>query len=316
MSHVAYRRRMPLIHSSAPSDSQPFDPSNRSIDENILIYMSSYRTHYSGRAKFKSFVPDPVEMMVENAQPSSLKLLSETDAVFSHLNRLLEGASTRQLAEIMRREAEASVRLALPDAPYGVCVLNSSELDDVMNVIKATEWGVEQLDTLPLSTRLIKQIHAVAMSSPVHFKKYVGEFRKSPVWLGSPGSTPSTARFVPPVNEDMTDAIRSLEHYIHHHDGSPFVKAAVIHYYFEMIHPFIDGNGRMGRIVNTLYLLETHALSAPALLLSEALLQHPARYYAEIRRVNLTGELHYWVDFYLEAFKTAASLTVSALEQS
>lgn len=313
---MAHPCRLLLIRSLAPSHSKLFCPGNRSIGENILIDMGNYRTHYSGRAKFRSFVPDSVEVMVENAQPSSLKLLSETDAGFSHLNHLLENASTRQLADVMKREAGASVRLTLPDAPCGVYALDSCALDDVMNVIKATEWGVGQLDTLPLSTRLIKQIHAVAMSSPVYSKKYVGEFRKSPVWIGSPGSTPSTARFVPPVNEDMTEAIGSLEHYIHHHDGSPFVKAAVIHYYFEMIHPFIDGNGRVGRIINTLYLLEAHALSAPALLLSEALLQHPARYYAEIQRVNLTGELHHWVDFYLDELKTAALLTVSALEQS
>lgn len=274
--------------------------------------MSSYITHYSGRAEFKSFVPDAVEVMVENAYPSSLELLSEVDAGFSHLNHLLESASTRRLAEIMKREAEASVRLALP-VPCAACALDSSALDDVMNVIKATEWGVGQLENLPLSTRLIKQVHAVAMASPVYSRKYAGEFRISPVWIGSPGSTPSTARFVPPVDEDLTEAISSLEHYIHHHDGSPFVKAAVVHYYFEMIHPFLDGNGRVGRIINTLYLLEAHALGAPGLLLSEVLLEEPAKYFAEIQRVNLTDGLHRWVEFYLNTLKSAASLTASVL---
>lgn len=278
--------------------------------------MSNYITHHSGAIRFRSFVPDSVQTMVENMVPASLSLLSDVDAAFQRLNSLLRHASPEALAEITRTEAAASVRLASVGTDALSVLLSSAQLDDVANLIAATEWGVSQLDYLPIATRLISQVHAVALSAYSNNCAYPGELRTTPVWIGSPGCTPSTARFVPPLYGDMTAAINSLEQYIHHHSGSPFVKAAVIHYYFEMIHPFVDGNGRVGRVLNTLYLFDAHALAAPSLLLSSQLLAKSAEYYSRLQQVNRTGQLHLWVEFFLTRLKEAAEATADELSSA
>ena len=275
--------------------------------------MSNYITHHSGAIRFRSFVPDSVQTMVENMVPASLSLLSDVDTAFRRLNSLLRHASPEALAEITRTEAVASVRLASVGTDAFSVLLSSAQLDDVANLIAATEWGVSQLDYLPIATRLISQVHAVALSASSNNCAYPGELRTTPVWIGSPGCTPSTARFVPPLYGDMIAAINSLEQYIHHHSGSPFVKAAVIHYYFEMIHPFVDGNGRVGRVLNTLYLFDARALAAPSLLLSSQLLANSAEYYSRIQQVNRTGQLHLWVEFFLTRLKEAAEATADEL---
>lgn len=278
--------------------------------------MSSYKTHNSGALRFRSFVPDTVQSMVESMIPAPLELLSSVDSAFSRLNSRLNDADIHQLAAIARSEATASVRLAAVGTPSSIVNLSSAQLEDLSNLIAATEWGVLQLEYLPVASRLIKQVHAIALSAPSANGSYPGEFRHTPVWIGSPGSTPSSARFVPPVGEDMVQAIDSLEQYIHHHSGSSFVKAAVIHYYFEMIHPFVDGNGRVGRVLNTLYLLDSHALAAPALLLSAQFLSNPAEYYAQLQRVNLTGQLHRWIEYYFRKLLDAANATTLSLSDA
>lgn len=278
--------------------------------------MSNYITHHSGTIRFCSFVPDSVQTMVENMVPASLSLLSDVDTAFQSLNSLLRHASPEALAEITRTEAAASVRLASVGSDAFSVLLSSAQLDDVANLIAATEWGVSQLDYLPIATRLISQVHAVALSAASNNCAYPGELRTTPVWIGSPGSTPSTARFVPPLYGDMIAAINSLEQYIHHHSGSPFVKAAVVHYYFEMIHPFVDGNGRVGRVLNTLYLFDAHVLAAPSLLLSSQLLANSAEYYSRLQQVNRTGQLHLWVEFFLIRLKEAAEATVDELSSA
>jgi Fic family protein len=149
---------------------------------------------------------------------------------------------------------------------------------DVINYVKATDFAISRLRELPLCNRLICETHAVLMEGA--HDKTPGEFRRSQNWIGGGGGTPKTARYIPPAPEDMRDAMYELEKYINRADNTDaLVKAALIHYQFETIHPFLDGNGRLGRLLVTLFLMEKGVLSAPVLYISYALKRSRVEYY-------------------------------------
>ena len=153
-----------------------------------------------------------------------------------------------------------------------------------------------------------KQIHYLVAHSPRYEKKYPGEYRTSPVWIGRVGSDLRTAQFVAPVEEDMIPAITDLENYINYDTSAhPLVQAALIHYQFEAIHPFIDCNGRVGRILNTFFLIERGILKHPVLPLSESLKRVAAQYYVLLQEVSDTGNYDGWVKFFLRMIVDAAA---------
>lgn len=183
--------------------------------------------------------------------------------------------------------------------------------EDTDNLLKATLYAFRVKDELPLSGRLLKQCHYLLCQSEHYAKKYPGEFRTSPVWIGWNGSSLQNALFIPPVYEDMIKAISDLEHYIHYEEQeNVFVRAALIHYQFEMIHPFIDGNGRIGRLLNLLFLAEKKVLSQPLLPLSYLLSRNAIRYYRQIQQVNETGAYEDWVHFFLTMLRDSARYCV------
>ena len=190
----------------------------------------------------------------------------------------------------------------MPDA-------NNSLKEDTDNLLKATSYAIEAMDELPLSARLLKSAHYLMCNSERYEKKYPGEFRTSPVWIGRKGNGLKDVMFVPPVYDDMIEAFSDLKRYTNYEDSeNVFVRAALIHYQFEMIHPFIDGNGRIGRLLNTLYLMEQNVLKYPILQLSSVLKKRILGYYAEIQHVNESGVYNNWLRFYLTVIKSASSI--------
>jgi len=189
---------------------------------------------------------------------------------------------------------------------------------DVVNYIKAINYSIERLKDLPLCNRLIKEAHAVLMEGVRGQDKSPGEFRQSQNWLGGSGSTLKTARYTPPHVKDMLDTISELEKYMNTEDDAldVFIKAALIHYQFETIHPFLDGNGRIGRLLIQLYLIQQKVLSTPALYLSYFLKKHRIEYYDRLTEVRRTGDFDQWVKFFLSAFYESAenaNLTIKQL---
>ena len=228
--------------------------------------MRSYRKHLSGEAAFKSFVPMPLsEIQVIHTEELD-KLIMETESAMQQFNDDASQLSEEQIEQLMRQEAENSCKLALGEQPLSFGFMpdaDSALEEDTDNLLKATSYAIEAMDELPLSTRLLKNAHYLMCYSERYAKKYPGEFRTSPVWIGWKGNGLKDAMFVPPVYDDMIEAFSDLERYINYEDlENVFVRAALIHYQFEMIHPFIDGNGRVGRLLNTLYLMEQHVLNA------------------------------------------------------
>ncbi len=276
--------------------------------------LTGFRKHLTGEAEFMSYVPTPLTEIhvVHTAELDGL--IEEVENSVRQLNAYASQLPYDHIRQLMLYEAENSCMLA-----FGGQMSNADTTteegnalkEDTANLLKATSYAVEAMDGLPLSARLLKNAHYLMCDSDRYEKMYPGEFRTSPVWIGQKGNSLKEATFVPPVYEDMTDSFTDLERYINYEcSENVFVRAALIHYQFEMIHPFIDGNGRIGRLLNTLYLMNQDALEYPILQLSAALNKKMLGYYMRIQNVNDTREYEDWVHFYLNALKSAASVRI------
>lgn len=188
-------------------------------------------------------------------------------------------------------------------------------VSDVVNYIKATEFALNRLHSLPLCNRLIKETHAVLMEGVRGQEKSPGEFRYSQNWIGGQGSTIRNARYIPPNPEDMQTAMSDLEKYMNGDDSlDPLIQAALIHYQFETTHPFLDGNGRVGRLLITLFLMEKGILSHPALYISYFLKMNRIEYYDRMMQVRKTGDYEQWVMFFLQALSDSAGDAIQTID--
>ena len=188
-------------------------------------------------------------------------------------------------------------------------------VSDVVNYIKATEFALNRLHSLPLCNRLIKETHAVLMEGVRGQEKSPGEFRYSQNWIGGQGSTIRNARYIPPNPEDMQTAMSDLEKYMNGDDSlDPLIQAALIHYQFETTHPFLDGNGRVGRLLITLFLMEKGILSRPALYISYFLKMNRLEYYDRMTQVRKTGDYEQWVMFFLQALSDSAGDAIQTID--
>lgn len=188
-------------------------------------------------------------------------------------------------------------------------------VSDVVNYIKATEFALNRLRSLPLCNRLIKEMHAVLMEGVRGQEKSPGEFRYSQNWIGGQGSTIRNARYIPPNPEDMQTAMSDLEKYMNGDDSlDPLIQAALIHYQFETTHPFLDGNGRVGRLLITLFLMEKGILSRPALYISYFLKMNRIEYYDRMTQVRKTGDYEQWVMFFLQALSDSAGDAIQTID--
>ena len=188
-------------------------------------------------------------------------------------------------------------------------------VSDVVNYIKATEFALNRLHSLPLCNRLIKEAHAVLMEGVRGQEKSPGEFRYSQNWIGGQGSTIQNARYIPPNPEDMQTAMSDLEKYMNGDDLlDPLIQAALIHYQFETTHPFLDGNGRVGRLLITLFLMEKGILSRPALYISYFLKMNRIEYYDRMTQVRKTGDYEQWVMFFLQALSDSAGDAIQTID--
>ena len=164
--------------------------------------------------------------------------------------------------------------------------------------MKAIEYGFERIKTLPLSLRLLREIHAILMSGVRGEHKTPGEFRTSQNWIG--GYSINSASYIPPSVEYLGDCLDNFEKFMHEEDKiSPLIKAAILHSHFEMIHPFLDGNGRLGRLLITLYLSVNNILHRPTLYLSKYLKKHRSVYYDLLSNIHQKGQYEEFIKFFL-----------------
>ena len=192
----------------------------------------------------------------------------------------------------------------------------NSDVDDVINYIKAPKYAIQRLDTLPLCSRLLLETHEVLLSGVRGREKNPGEFRKSQNWIGGAGSTIKTARYIPPDVLYMQEALSDLEKYINTDGGlDDLIKIALIHYQFETIHPFLDGNGRVGRLLIVLYLLEKKAIKTPSLYLSFYLKENRIEYYDRMTAVRESGDYEQWVKFFIEGIYVSGQSAIETADE-
>ena len=187
----------------------------------------------------------------------------------------------------------------------------NADVSDVVNYVRAINFAVKRMADLPLCNRLIRETHAVLMNSVRGGEKTPGEFRVSQNWIGGTGSTLRNARYIPPNPQDMRECMSELERFMNADDDmDPLIKAALLHYQFETIHPFLDGNGRVGRLLITLYLMGQGEISSPVLYLSCYLKMNRIEYYDRMSEIRKTGNYEQWIKFFLRGVsETAADAT-------
>ena len=190
---------------------------------------------------------------------------------------------------------------------------------EVHNYVKALDYGLERLESLPLSIRLIREIHAVLMEGVRGDLMTPGEMRRSQNWIGRPGAPLESARYVPPPVEKMRACLSDLELFIHQdYDIPPLLRIGMIHYQFEAIHPFLDGNGRIGRLIVTLLMVAWKLLPQPLLYLSDFIEANRQEYYDRLLAVSLRGEWEAWLLFFLDGVHSQAedaSLRIARLQK-
>ena len=279
----------------------------------------------SGEMAYESFRPAPLppNPPIEVSGELLTKLIDANKKIAT-----LEGLSSRIpnmglfVSMYVRKEALLSSQIegtqcTLEDILNPLIEENTNrDVSDVVNYIRATEFALERLKTLPLCNRLIKETHAVLLESVRGQEKNPGEFRYSQNWIGGQGSTLKNARYIPPNPEDMLTAMSDLEKYIISDDTlDPLIQAALIHYQFETTHPFLDGNGRVGRLLITLFLMEKDILSTPALYISYYLKMNRIEYYDRMTQVRRTGDYEQWISFFLQAFADSAEDAIHTIDR-
>ena len=285
----------------------------------------SFITNLSGEMAYKSFRPAPLPPAPD------IELNEDLVAKLIDANRniaVLEGLASRIpnmnlfISMYVRKEALLSSQIegtqcTLDDILDPRREENTNQnVSDVVNYIRATEYAIKRLGSLPLCNRLIKETHAVLMDGVRCQEKGPGEFRYSQNWIGGQGSTIKNARYIPPNPEDMQTAMSDLEKYINSESNTdPLIQASLIHYQFETIHPFLDGNGRVGRLLITLFLMEKGVLSTPALYISYYLKMNRIEYYDRMTEVRRTGDYEQWVAFFLQAFAESATDAIQTIDK-
>lgn len=282
-------------------------------------------TNLSGEMAYQSFRPNPLppEPPIEMSNEMIAKLVDANRKLAT-----LDGLSSRIpnmdlfVSMYVRKEALLSSQIegtqcTLDDILNPFAEENTNlNVSDVVNYIRAEEFAINRLQTLPLCNRLIKETHAVLMEGVRGQEKNPGEFRYSQNWIGGQGSTLRNARYIPPNPEDMINAMSDLEKYMNGEDSlDPLIQAALIHYQFETTHPFLDGNGRVGRLLITLFLMEKKILSTPSLYISYFLKMNRIEYYDRMTQVRKTGDYEQWILFFLQALSDSAEDAIQTIDE-
>ena len=273
---------------------------------------------------YRAFIPRPLPPAPAVVLDGELaRLLSDADRALGRLDGVATILPNPDLfvAMYVRHEAVLSSQIEGTQSTLDDVLAFEAEdadgvpkdVDEVVNYVAAMSHGLSRLPELPLSLRLMREIHEALMRGVRGQEKHPGEFRTSQNWIGPAGCTLSTAEFVPPPPHAMHEALHNLETFLHDRSLPPLLQVAFAHAQFETIHPFLDGNGRVGRLLITLFLCERKALSRPLLYLSIYLKAHRAQYYDRLTAIRSDGDWEGWLRFFLRGvLEVSESATLTA----
>ncbi len=272
-------------------------------------------------AGYEAFIPASLPPKLDWT-PQLIRSLSDADRLVGQLSG--EGKQLPNPHLLMRpfikREAVLSSRIEGTQATLGELLANDAgasvnrspdDLKEVGNYVRALDHGIQRLGTLPLSLRLICEIHEKLMEGVRGDFATPGQFRKSQNWTGPAGCTLQNATYVPPSPEILMDCLGQWENFIHNTNVPPLVQAGLLHYQFEAIHPFLDGNGRVGRLLILLFLIERQVLAAPFLYLSAFFEATRSEYYDRLLAVSQASQWNLWLEYFLNGIARMSEDTLS-----
>lgn len=271
---------------------------------------------YQQEYQYKSFLPNSINHTFTWDDPKINTMLEDATRALGELNAFTMIVPNVDIFIQMHitKEANTSSKIEGTKTEIDDVLISKDHVDpekrddwqEVRNYIQAMNEALDELDKVPLSNRLIKHIHDILLDSVRGETKQPGEFRKSQNWIG--GTSINTAYFIPPHHTKVPELMGDLELFMHNDQVyvPHLIKIAIIHYQFETIHPFLDGNGRIGRLLITLYLVSNGLLKKPSLYLSDFIERHKSTYYESLTFVREKNDLSGWIKFFLEAVISTA----------
>lgn len=279
---------------------------------------------YQQEYKYKSFIPNTINQEWIWADPKINSLLSEANLNLGNLNAFFLYVPNVEVFIRMHlvKEATKSSRIEGTKTEMEEALLKNEEIQpekrddwkEVQNYIEAMNHSISRLKTIPVSTRLLKESHKILLQGVRGEQKTPGEFRTSQNWIG--GSTINDATFVPPPHTEVNNLMSDLENFLHNENINvpAIIKAAIGHYQFETIHPFLDGNGRIGRLLITLQQVGSGVLIKPTLYLSDYFEKHRTIYYDNLNRVREKNDLVQWIKFFLVAVIETSKIGIETFQ--
>ncbi len=270
--------------------------------------MKFFAGKYIQQYQYKSFLPSKLSRGIAWQTEEVLELLSEANRKIGELNAYASFVPDVNFFIEMHKVKEATTSSKIEGTQTNIdeALLSERELnpkrrddwEEVRNYIAALNNSIKRLDEIPLSMRLLREAHKILLSGVRGEKKQPGEFRKSQNWIG--GADIKSAAFIPPHYADVLDLLSDLEKFWHSNKPMPYlIRIAISHYQFETIHPFLDGNGRIGRLLIVLQLINYSLLDKPVLYLSDFFEKNRTQYYDSLDRVRISNSLDQWLRFFL-----------------
>jgi Fic family protein len=268
-----------------------------------------------GRHGYTAYFPAPIPRAIE-IPTATVRLLADAESSLGRLAGVGQLVPNPHLLirPYLLREALSSTRIEGTQASLADVFETeasgeapNADVEEVLNYIEALEWGLDQAQKLPLGARLIRGMHRRLLAGVRGRERTPGEFRRTENWVGGSGSTIETARFVPPPPRELAGLLADWERYAHEDVEVPrLVQNAILHYQFETLHPFLDGNGRIGRLLSVFMLVQHGRLPAPLLYLSAYLERDRAHYYEALQAVRERGDALPWIELFLTAVRSQA----------
>lgn len=283
------------------------------------------RNNLSGKLAYYSFFPTPLQSLRQlNLTEETYRTLSACSRKLGELEGMLYFVPNADmyLTMYVRKEALLSSQIEGTQCTFDDLLspsqtqLHHKDVADVVNYVRAVDRGVELLKKMPLCTRLLRQVHAVLLDGVRGTEKNPGELRSSQNWIGPSGCTIATASFVPPNIEDLSNTLQDLERFINEPqvEMDPIVRAALVHYQFETAHPFLDENGRLGRLLITLMLINDGVLHSCLFYPSFQFKKNRSEYYRQLTSVRERGTYEEWIEFFCNSLLESAKDSVGSLK--